>query len=506
MSRFFIFFVVLSFAIRILFSVTVGLIDDEAYHWTWSQMLSLSYYDHPAMIAWLEYITTSFLGQTIIAVRLPAFICYALTVYFSWKLAKELFGVISAQVTVLILLWSPFWGFGGYVSSPEPPFMLCWILASWVFWQGVRPDSSRWSTKKTWLTLGLLMGLGLNSKFIIALLAPGFGLYLLFDRELRKTLLTKWPWIGFAIATILCTPIFIWNNEYGWPGFIYQFHDRHSGDSFSLQRWLGWWGAQWGFMTPFVYFMMILVFIKAFRQRSKPNWGFLFFLSLPSILIFYPQPFFADYKPHWSGAAYLLICMAIGNLWEHGLHRKYQVLIKPKSKVIAGGVLGFFILFNLLVYTPFVYPFMPKIYRFVAPKSEWKTTYDLSNEFFGWQEMGQHLLERQKQIHWTTGKEPFLAALRYETTAQTWWGTGQRIFMLNDPRSHYTVRQDHHQSLESYKGKNALVVTTEKYLSNPIDDSHFDRCTPEEFKFYRKDELSRTFTIWYCENFQGIKK
>lgn len=505
MSRFFIIFLVLSFAFRVFFSLNVGLIDDEAYHWTWSQMLSLSYYDHPAMIAWLEYLSTSILGQTVFAIRLPAFICYSLTIYFAWKLAKELFGLVSAQVTVLLLLWSPFWGFGGYVASPEPPFMLCWILACWVFWQGVREDAERWSPKKTWLYLGLIMGLGLNSKFVIAMLAPGFGLYLLFKPQHRKLLLTRWPWIGFLVATVLCLPIFLWNLEYGWPGFIYQFHDRHSGDVFSLQRWLGWWAAQWGLMTPVVYFMMILVFIKAYRQRAQAHWGFVFYLALPSIAVFYPQPLFADYKPHWSGAAYLIICLAIGSLWEQGLSRKYKILIQPRSRWIAGTVIAIFVFFNILIYAPFTYPFMPKVYRTISSQEKWKTTYDLSNEFHGWKELGHFLTDKQKQTHWTTGSEPFLAALRYETTAQTWWGTGQRVFSLSNPRSHYTVRQEHHQSLEAFKGKNALVVTTEKYPANPMDESYFDRCTSEDFKYYRYDELSRIFTIWFCENFQGIK-
>lgn len=503
MNRSFLFFVLASLFVRIVFSLNVGLIDDEAYHWSWSQILQLSYFDHPAMIAWLEAITTSLFGQNIFAVRLPSFVCYLGFLFVAWKLAKELFGLRAGQFVVILILWTPFWGFGGYISSPETPFMLCWILAAWVFWQGVREDGLRWSPKKTWLYLGLLMGLGLNSKFIIALLAPGFGIYLLLTPSLRKILLQKWPWIGFLIATLLCLPIFIWNIQFDWPGFKYQFHDRHSGDSFSIARWLGWWGAQWGLVTPPIYFFVIVSFIKSFLNLREARWRFLFSLTLPSLFIFSIQPFFADYKPHWAGAAYLLLCLPLGSIWEKGVVWKYRTLLKPSSSKPLTLVLAFLIPFNLLIYSPFIYPWWPIAARSLTTQP-WKTTYDLSNEFYGWPEVGTYLLRRQREIHSDTGQKPFLAALRYETTAQTWWGTKEPIAMISRDRSHYTVYQEFYKILEPLKGSDSLVLTTEKYSSNPMDYSKFDSCKPEEFKFFRARELSRIFTIWHCKNFQGV--
>ena len=131
MSRRFLFFVIISLIFRIVFSLTVGLIDDEAYHWSWTQTLQLSYFDHPAMIAWLEALSTSFFGNTLVGVRLPSFLLYLGVLYFSWRLSWDLFGEIAAQVVVALLLWTPLWGFGGYVASPETPFMFFWQHLSW---------------------------------------------------------------------------------------------------------------------------------------------------------------------------------------------------------------------------------------------------------------------------------------------------------------------------------------------------------------------------------------
>lgn len=491
---------------RVFFSLTVGLIDDEAYHWSWAKDLQLSYFDHPAMIAWLEYATTWLFGDTLLGVRLPSFLCYVGIVILVWRLAWELFDEFAAHAAAFLVLFTPLWGIAGYVASPEPPFIFCWCAAAWVFWQGVREDDKRWSTKKTWLWLGVLMGLGLNSKFIMALLAPGFGIYLLATPSRRRDFLTPWPWVGVLIATLICLPIFWWNHRSGWPGFMYQFHDRHQGEAFDPERWKTWWAAQWIFMSPVPYLMMILAFVNAYVRRKQAEWRLLLCLALPSLLIFYPQPFFADYKPHWSGAAYLFLAIGAGALWSQGLEWGERRWIKPFSRLITWGTLIVLVPLNVFVYSTFAYPWLPKAARALKPASEWKTSYDLSNEFHGWKELGDFVNRRQREIHGETGQRPFIAALRYETTAQTWWGTGQKTYHMSFTRSHYTVMQNLLGEMELLKGRDALVVTTEKYPAQPIEWGKFKSCSPEEFRVYRRDELARVFTMWWCRDFQGILK
>ncbi len=486
--RLFLFFLIV-FLGRCLFSFSIGLIDDEAYHWSWAKEVSLSYFDHPAMIAWIEWVTTKLFGDTIFAVRLPALAFFCGSCYLLWKTAEEMFDRNTAFFATLLILFSPFFGFGGYVSSPEQPFMFFWLLGVYVFWKYA---SDAWSLKKSWISLGLIMGLGLNSKFIIALLALGFGVFMLMDTKKRKDLLSPWPWVGFGIATLLCLPIFIWNIQYDWPGFKYQFHDRHQGGGgFSLNRWLTFFVAQIVFLTPVVYFLTARIWIKSLTKSHELKWRFLLSLTLPSILIFYIQPFFADFKPHWSGAAYLTLFIGVGYLWSQS----------SKRKLITHLTMWFFIPMNLLIYSPFLYPWWPKAHRLVS-SSPWQTTYDLSNEFHGWEELGQRLVQMQTEISARNGKTPFLASHRYETTAQTYWGARQKTYMLSRVVSHYTVVQN--KDLENLAGSDALFITTEKYPGDPMKEAKWNSCTPEKFDYFRRDELSRQFTIWHCQNFQGL--
>lgn len=481
---------------RIIFASQIGLIDDGAYHWSWSQHLQFSYFDHPGFIAWCEWLSTALLGNTHLGVRLPAMIFYGLTAFFVWKLARDLFNKESAHMATLLFLWSPFYGFGGHVASPEPPFMFFWVLSSWIFWQGVREDEHRWSLFKTWFWLGITMGLGLNSKFITVLLAPGFALYMLFNNQHRKDLLTPWPWMGAGIATLLSFPIFYWNWISDWPSFKYQFHDRHAHTAFSFLRWLEFLGAQLLFYSPFLYVLILFVFVYALFQRKKNNWLFIFSLSAPALCVFYPQPLYAEYKPHWTGAAILILIIGVAGALNQGVISKKNYWIRSIS--------AFFILFAFVTYSPFVYPWIPKVYRKLTT-AEWSPRMDLSNEFFGWRELGAHLHQLQDQYKDTlSGTRPFLSSQRYETTAQVYWGAQEKTYMLGTPVSHYTVLQ-HQEGINHLFGKNTLFVSTDKYPEDPQHQAHFSSCQKlPDFQTYRVDELSRTFYIYYCQDFQGI--
>lgn len=488
---------------RAFFALNIGLVDDEAYHWSWTKSLQLSYFDHPGMIAWLEAVSTAFFGDTVLGIRFVSFLCFTGVVVLIYRFTKELFDQTAAVFAGALLLTSPFWGFGGYVASPEPPFMLLWIAASWVFWQGVREDSQRWSTKKTWLTLGLLMGLGLNTKFIIALLAPGFGLYLLATPSRRKDLLTPWPWLGMLIATILCSPVFIWNYLHDWPSFRYQFASRHAGQGVNIYRWLTFISAQLLFYTPTLYFLLVISFISSLIKFKEPRWRLLFCLAAPSFIIFYTQPFFADYKPHWSGAACTLLLMGAGAIWSQGMKWGRRPLIKARSKIITWSLLAILVPMFLLVYTPFVYPWIPKAYKALNPQGEWVTNYDFSNELSGWEELGRYVNRRQREIHADSGRKPFLASHRYETTAQTTWGTKQKVYMLSTTPSHYTVMQTA-EEMNNLRGQDAIFVSTEKYPADPKDWAHWEDCQKDELKTFRHGIHARTFFVYYCKNFQGI--
>ncbi len=497
--------------LRALFALTVGFVDDDAYHWSWTQQMDWSYFDHPGMIAWLEKITTSIFGNTRLGIRLPSFICFSAVVYLTWTFVREMFDELAATFAAALLLFSPLWGFGGFVSSPEPPFMLLWLLAIIVFWQGVKPDRT-WSVKKTWLLLGLIMGVGFNTKFPMVLIAPGFGLYLLTTGNRRRDLLSIWPWVGVLIAALMLAPVVYWNVKYDWPSFKFQFHDRHTGAEFDIKRWLQFLTMQIVLLSPGVFVSIWLAFFASLQKgylaaanQIDYRFRFLFCLSLPSFLVFYPQPMWADFKPHWMGPAYFILSFAAGALFSQGWVWGKTQIINVRSRKILWMCAGFMIPMNFLIYAPAIYPWVPKVARAIQPQAEWQPKNDVSNELFGWPEAGQQALQWQKEIEQQTGHKPFFAGHRYEMTAQIWKAVEQRTYMLSFTRSHYTVVTSEAEYKSLY-GQDAIMIGDDKYPVNPQEFARFDSCEQRQFKYYRYDELARIFTLHWCKNFQGILK
>jgi dolichol-phosphate mannosyltransferase len=59
--------------LKLIFINSVNLIPEEAYYWNYARHLDWSYLDHPPMVGWLIWLSTSLLGKSELSVRLPAY-------------------------------------------------------------------------------------------------------------------------------------------------------------------------------------------------------------------------------------------------------------------------------------------------------------------------------------------------------------------------------------------------------------------------------------------------
>ena len=50
--------------LQVITASSLGLAEDEAYYWCWSQHLATGYFDHPPMIAYFIALGTSIFGDT----------------------------------------------------------------------------------------------------------------------------------------------------------------------------------------------------------------------------------------------------------------------------------------------------------------------------------------------------------------------------------------------------------------------------------------------------------
>src|SRR5206468_10690305 len=89
---------------------------------------------------------------------------------------------------------------------------------------------------RLWLAAGLVAGLALLDKPLIAFLLAGIGAGLLVAGP-RRLLRTAWPWVGALIAVLLWSPWLVWQAAHGWPQLAVSSAIAHGGSGSSQPRW-----------------------------------------------------------------------------------------------------------------------------------------------------------------------------------------------------------------------------------------------------------------------------
>ena len=95
-------------ALRIIYFGWFGSLDlspDEAHYWDWSRHLDWSYYSKGPLVAWLIRASCGVFGETMPAVRLPAVLCGALTLWGLYQLTWQVYhsGGLALGVVVMAL-------------------------------------------------------------------------------------------------------------------------------------------------------------------------------------------------------------------------------------------------------------------------------------------------------------------------------------------------------------------------------------------------------------------
>ncbi|HOX06237.1 MAG TPA: glycosyltransferase family 39 protein [Planctomycetota bacterium] len=210
---------VLAYAVilRLAYLGLPDLIPEEAYYWNYSRHIDLGYLDHPPMVAWIIWLNTAVLGHSELAVRIGAFGAWVVTAGFAFGLARNLFGKTTALCSVLLLAVLPFFFGTGFLMTPDAPLAACWAGALFFLERALLAGRPR-----AWWGVGACIGLGLLSKYTIAILGPAILLFVLLHRPSRRWLRRPEPYAGALLSLLLFMPVLYWNFRHGWASFIFQ--------------------------------------------------------------------------------------------------------------------------------------------------------------------------------------------------------------------------------------------------------------------------------------------
>lgn len=205
-----------SILLRLFWINYSSLFVEEAYYWNYAQHLDFGYLDHPPMIAVLIKIGTSIFGTNEFGVRSAIILCEVIALFFSIKLTNLI--VKGAGIyTIPLFMILPFFFLHSVFMTPDEPLTACWAGALYCLYRALVLNQSKY-----WYLAGVFIGLGMLSKYSIALLGPAAMIYIFMIPAARTWLTRKEPYLGALIAALLFTPVIYWNATHEWASFAFQ--------------------------------------------------------------------------------------------------------------------------------------------------------------------------------------------------------------------------------------------------------------------------------------------
>jgi 4-amino-4-deoxy-L-arabinose transferase-like glycosyltransferase len=283
----------LPLAIRVFLAFTLELSPDEAYYAAWARLPDAAYLDHPPLVAWLIAGMTAVLGESELAVRLPALAAGAILPWLLYATSRTLgasrkSSVLATAAGTLTLLSTA----GGLLTTPDAPLALAWGLAVYFL---ARAIVARRQTPLAGAAVALAAALA--SKLTGLLL---WGWALIETRGIAFSRRVLW----FAAGLVGLVPVIAWNAARGWPMFA--FHGARvagrSGPSFAtLGEFLA---GQLGLLCIGGAVLVGAAWIAGLRRGAERPLRFAATLSCGPVLSVVALSLFTKVEANWIGPAY----------------------------------------------------------------------------------------------------------------------------------------------------------------------------------------------------------
>jgi 4-amino-4-deoxy-L-arabinose transferase-like glycosyltransferase len=204
--------------LRLIAAAWTPLTFDEAYYWMWSKHLAGGYYDHPPAVAAVIALGTMVAGDTELGVRLVSIL---LALPMSWAVFRAgsiLFDGARVGATAAILLNVTLMAaVGTLIVTPDAPLLVASSFLLFFLAKLLETGRGAW-----WLAAGAAVGAALLSKYTALFFGPAILIWLLSVPDLRRWLVSPWPYLGGLVALALFSPVILWNADHHWVSFIKQ--------------------------------------------------------------------------------------------------------------------------------------------------------------------------------------------------------------------------------------------------------------------------------------------
>lgn len=307
---------------------------DEAQYWIWAQDPALGYFSKPPMIAWLIALTTSFCGNGEPCVRIAAPVLHAANAAVVYWLAATLYDQRAALWSALTFVLLPGVSASAMIISTDVPLLLFWALALLCFIQALATQKRAW-----WIGLGLAVGLGLLSKYAMAMFIPCAAIYLMWQRPKFRALDAA---LSLVFAALIYAPNIYWNIRNGFASYGHAQDNIIDGTTgLSVLRAGAFLGEQFGVFGPITMLALLMAGWGIVRGRDRePRDVLLFCFSVPVVAVVTLEGLFVRAYANWAAVAYVAGTVLVANWmlrWRPWLIRAAVGLHAVVAALVIGG-------------------------------------------------------------------------------------------------------------------------------------------------------------------------
>jgi 4-amino-4-deoxy-L-arabinose transferase-like glycosyltransferase len=467
-----------SLVLRLLWSASIDVCNDEAYHYLFTVFPSWSYFDHPPMTMWVEWLGLTVCGGWVhpLSLRLGFVLLITGSTWLMARITARWYGAWPGFYAALLLNLTIYYGGAGAFALPDPPLLFFALLTIWTLGKAMIDEPER---TLPWVWVGLAFAGTLVSKYHAIFLPMGAALYIAATPGARRLLGRPGPYLALAIGSLGFAPVLIWNAQNGWLSFVFQ-GSRAVGTSFNLTGLLTTAFGPVVYLNPATWLLLVCILGgRLWRFRSVVGMDrLLVCLAVVPLAIFLTISTVRPMLPHWSLLGFVAL-FPLGGVkcaeWS-ALYPERSRRVVAATAALLLTVMGLVVIQGRL--GVFDFPFK-----------------DPLTEASGWESVGAELKSRG-----------LVGAPKTFLFTDRWYDSGQLAFAVRNeaPVLCYNVGDAHGFAQwyhpDDWVGWDAILVTTRdcpkeiRVMRKAFESVELI----DEFPMTRGGNPFRTVRIWRC--------
>ncbi len=172
---------------------------------TWGRHPQWGYWKHPPLPAWVVGVLASLGDKRLWGAYLASQIAIGACFWAVWRFARDFLEPPHALLSVLLLEGVYYYNFRSIEFNHDVLLLPFWSWTTLLLWQALNSGNRCY-----WLLCGVMIGLGLLTKYAIFLLLVPLFVFMLLNNQARNSLAKPGPYLALAVAAVIFVPHVVW--------------------------------------------------------------------------------------------------------------------------------------------------------------------------------------------------------------------------------------------------------------------------------------------------------